>query len=1017
MLKRSSPEAAASNSATPPSRSSIDDREARRRYLRLVIAGAITAVVIVVAAMGAVVWQLRQNAIDDATTEIAKLNHVLAEQAEHSLQSVDLVLADIAGDLTEHGLPDAADFRRVATSPKIYQDIRQKLLGLSQIHDVGLISAQGDLLGVSGSFPMWGTINIADRDYFTMLRDHPELEHYLSAPSQSRGTEQRTFYIARRINQPDGHLAGIIAAAVEPRYFEEFYNEIYPAEGSVISLWRRDGQLLARYPPTNELTLKSIVASDSFQMIAEHGGNTGLWIRSGGLRDDTAVTLRSLRIYPLITSVARTRSSILANWQAQAMAVAVSAGVLAIAIAVAAWLIYRQFVAQALVAAARARASEETEIRRDLQRAVAKADTALRELERSEARFRDIAEVAADVMWETDKDHRFTTFMNDIGSTGKARRGPDAEAVGRTRWDFAGADLATDETWRQHKEELDAHRPFRDFRYIRIGIKGDTQHFCVSGKPVFDENGTFCGYRGTATNETRVVLAQQRAKRADALLHDAVNSISEGFVIYDAEDRLVLCNQAYRDIYPESVQWLVPGTSFESILRGAIANGQHPDAKGREEQWLADRLRKHRQLAEEIEQPLKDGRWVLVSERRMSNDGTAGLRIDITALKAVQASLRESQAQLNQAQRVANTGSAIRDFRTPHPVWSDEMYRIFGVTRETFTPTTEGFLNLVHPDDRARAEGSIASSRKGIKSPPMQYRIVRPDGIIRWIHREVEITFDADENPVGQTSTFTDITEQRAAEQRHAALEIQLQHSQKMEALGTLAGGIAHDLNNTLVPILALSKLALDVTAGDNPVRDDLATIFAASQRARDLVRQILAFSRKQELLKQKLNLREVIQEALQMMRAGLPATIRLVENLTTVPSILGDPGQLHQVVVNLVANAAQAIGGRPGTITVGLSPQVPTSAGAPAMIGLSIKDTGCGIDEVYLARIFEPFFTTRMVGEGTGLGLSVVHGIITGHGGTIDVRSKPGEGAEFSITLPVIEASTEPRPVDRTAA
>jgi signal transduction histidine kinase len=152
-------------------------------------------------------------------------------------------------------------------------------------------------------------------------------------------------------------------------------------------------------------------------------------------------------------------------------------------------------------------------------------------------------------------------------------------------------------------------------------------------------------------------------------------------------------------------------------------------------------------------------------------------------------------------------------------------------------------------------------------------------------------------------------------------------------------------------------------------------------------------------------------------MRAGLPATIRLVENLTTVPFILGDPGQLHQVVVNLVANAAQAIGSRPGTITVGLSQQVPASVGAPATIGLSIKDTGCGIDEVYLARIFEPFFTTRMVGEGTGLGLSVVHGIITGHGGTINVRSKPGEGAEFSITLPVIEASTEPRPVDRTAA
>jgi signal transduction histidine kinase len=182
-------------------------------------------------------------------------------------------------------------------------------------------------------------------------------------------------------------------------------------------------------------------------------------------------------------------------------------------------------------------------------------------------------------------------------------------------------------------------------------------------------------------------------------------------------------------------------------------------------------------------------------------------------------------------------------------------------------------------------------------------------------------------------------------------------------------------------------------------------------------VRQILAFSRKPELLKQKIDLREIVEEALQMMRAGLPATIRLVENLAAVPPILGDPGQLHQVIVNLIANAAQAMSGRPGMITVGLSPHAPVSAGAPAMIGLTVKDTGCGIDQAYLTRIFEPFFTTRMVGEGTGLGLSVVHGIITGHGGTINVRSKPGEGAEFSITLPVIEASTEPRSVDRTAA
>jgi signal transduction histidine kinase len=185
-----------------------------------------------------------------------------------------------------------------------------------------------------------------------------------------------------------------------------------------------------------------------------------------------------------------------------------------------------------------------------------------------------------------------------------------------------------------------------------------------------------------------------------------------------------------------------------------------------------------------------------------------------------------------------------------------------------------------------------------------------------------------------------------------------------------------------------------------------METIIRASERARGLVKQILTFSRKQSLARQEVDLAAVAREALQMLRASLPATIRIVEQIREVPPLFGDAGELHQVVVNLVTNAAQAISADVGSITVDIWPASgtllsPPMGGSGPIVCLSVTDTGCGMDEATCNRVFEPFFTTKEVGSDTGLGLSVVHGIITGHGGKITVCSKLGEGTEFTISLP----------------
>jgi signal transduction histidine kinase len=253
----------------------------------------------------------------------------------------------------------------------------------------------------------------------------------------------------------------------------------------------------------------------------------------------------------------------------------------------------------------------------------------------------------------------------------------------------------------------------------------------------------------------------------------------------------------------------------------------------------------------------------------------------------------------------------------------------------------------------------------------------------------------------GKVGLWTDVTAIKRAGEQHRRLEAQLQHSQRLESLGTLAGGVAHELNNTLVPVIALSKIVLRRLPEGTRERANLETVVQASERARDLVKQILAFSRKQELLQETFDVAGVAVEALSMLRASIPSSIRLEQTLAATPPIHGDRRQLHQIIVNLVTNAAQAIGAAHGTIAVVLRREPDGTH-----LRLSVSDTGCGMDEATRTRIFEPFFTTKAVGQGTGLGLAVVHGIVTNHGGHIDVQGAPGRGTRVEITFPLAVAA-----------
>ena len=292
-----------------------------------------------------------------------------------------------------------------------------------------------------------------------------------------------------------------------------------------------------------------------------------------------------------------------------------------------------------------------------------------------------------------------------------------------------------------------------------------------------------------------------------------------------------------------------------------------------------------------------------------------------------------------------------------------------------------------------------------------EVRFRRGDGALLWASMVTTPILDAQGLPGGSLAMVTDISGRKQSEATRVELEAQLRESQKMEAIGTLAGGIAHDFNNILASILGNVDLARDAAAADPVLRARLEQIGAASVRARSLVQQILAFSRRQPQHRVVQPLRPLIEESARLLRSILPALAELEVVLADAPmDVLADATQLQQVVVNLCTNAWHALGGRAGRVVLGLEARA-LDADVARRLGLQpgrhahlwVSDTGCGMDEATRSRVFEPFFTTKPVGQGTGLGLSVVHGIVATHGGAIAVVSAPGQGSRFDLYFPLV--------------
>jgi two-component system cell cycle sensor histidine kinase/response regulator CckA len=627
--------------------------------------------------------------------------------------------------------------------------------------------------------------------------------------------------------------------------------------------------------------------------------------------------------------------------------------------------------------------------------------------EQAERRLRDIAELLSDWFWETDDEHRFV-YMSDA-QRGVTRLDHD-QTIGRRRTDMIDPSLTDPEALSGHIDDLQNHRPFRDFVYGSRGT-GSIRYLKVSGKPRFNAEGGFIGHIGTTTDVTAVVESEKRRESAERRLKAAVEQMPGGIAIWDAEDRLVVCNEEYWK--PIGFPGASPiGRTFEELARQLRTVGAARIENDEREARIQERLRLHRQPASSFEVPLANGDVRQVDERRLSDGSIVTVTTDISHLKRRERDLSDQKALLQ----------TTLDHISDGILAVDESWRIVAVN-DTFGHLLEmpEHIGRVGTDFRKVIEwltdrgdygsdpGASGADRiiDQMSSIPRWYdERQTPDGRqISWRVREIQAG--------GRIIAVADVSEQRQAERRREQLRTTMAQAQQLESLSRLAGGLAHDLNNMLLPVMTLTELAMDELPAGSPARGDLERVISAAEHARGLVQRLMTFGRSAGQTGKLASLDAVLTEAAELLRAtagrGFAVRLELGADGADVPI---NATEIQQIILNLGHNAAQAMGNRPGELTIKtavIEPDEDLLAANPRLdprryARLTVTDDGPGIPLDVLPRIFEPFFTTKAVGKGTGLGLAVVHGLVSQAGGTIAASSDAG--ARFDILLPIVEPS-----------
>jgi len=423
----------------------------------------------------------------------------------------------------------------------------------------------------------------------------------------------------------------------------------------------------------------------------------------------------------------------------------------------------------------------------------------------------------------------------------------------------------------------------------------------------------------------------------------------------------------------------------------------------------------------EVPQPCKDGSviWTSNNARILPSQNKQaasiiGITRDITTRKQAEEALKENRERVELALKGADLG--MWDYDIPSSKWTldERSIELLGAY-----PKNDAEMDaLIHPDDLKHYTDTWDAVVAGRESSYIfQYRAKNTSGKYKWLMDKGKIVErDSNGAPTRAAGTLQDITKRKQVEKALRENEERLRQAQKMESIGTLAGGIAHDFNNILFPIVGNTEMLLEDIPEDSPLRGNLNEVFKGAMRAKELVKQILTFARQDSNEIKLMKIQPVIKEAVKLIRSTIPTSIEIKQYISNdCGAIKVDPTQIHQVVMNLATNAYHAMEDTGGELKVNLKEielgeqDLPNPDMEPGPYAcLTVADSGTGINQDMREKIFDPFFTTKELGKGTGMGLSVIHGIVQSIGGSIHVNSEPGKGSEFHVCLPVVKSSYE---------
>ena len=566
-----------------------------------------------------------------------------------------------------------------------------------------------------------------------------------------------------------------------------------------------------------------------------------------------------------------------------------------------------------------------------------------------------------------------------------------------------------------------------------LGIAANGRRFPIAGSitRIDEPSGGQAGFAASFRDVSDRARAEQALRESEERYRSLVESALDTIFTADAGGRFLYVNNAAATtlgLVPEqvvgrTVDELFPphvAERYRSGVRRVIETGETIATEELSEvsgqpRWFST-----------IVQPMRDDAGQIVAAQAIVRD--------ITVRKLAEERLTRSEERLKQAVQVADIGFFDHDHLKNERYWSPELRRIAGLQNDDTLPphpSTDGSNSVlwIHPDDRANIVAAVrrAHAPQSDGFYAVEYRFIKPGGEVRWLKVRSQTFFQGEgdaRHPVRTVGGAQDITDQKVAEADRIRLQEQLTQAQKMESVGRLAGGVAHDFNNMLSVIHGHVELALHAAGPDDPVRSDLEEIRAAARRAADLTRQLLAFARRQVVAPRVLDLNAAVQGSLGMLRRLIGEDIEFIWTPSTEAGrVRIDPSQVDQVLTNLVANARDAIDGV-GRVTVQTRGVVLSSAdcfgrdgvapGAYAVI--DVTDTGRGMDAGTVAHLFEPFFTTKPVGRGTGLGLATVYGIVKQNDGCIEVISELGRGTTVRIFLPSVQADVTGATTDMPA-